>query len=186
MGHSLPPSDVYVRSFICPLLYFSKTLLYKALSDQASLLALDWIPLLWRPRIPASFTAQQKPFSKFTAPPFYILPNLQDTFSIKPSLTCSLDFLSRPSWDMWSSLCFHCLHELLSSAPLPGGWGPQPTLGAYQRLAAVMFTSEIGPFLCPRVSPSFTSPPAPGLGVLTICWAWHRARHPISLHQHPP
>ena len=48
MGHSLPPSDVYVRSFICPLLYFSKTLLYKALSDQASSLVPKLNSLLWR------------------------------------------------------------------------------------------------------------------------------------------
>ena len=50
----LPPSDAYVRSFIY-LLYTLKKLCYtKALSDQASSLALDWILLLWRPRIPAS------------------------------------------------------------------------------------------------------------------------------------
>ena len=50
----LPPSDACVRSFLC-LLYTLINLYYtKALSDQASSLALDWI-LLWRPRILASF-----------------------------------------------------------------------------------------------------------------------------------
>ena len=44
------------------LLYFNETLLLKALSNQASSLVPDWIPLLWRPRIPASFMAQQQPF----------------------------------------------------------------------------------------------------------------------------
>ena len=35
------------------------------LRDQASSLAPDWIPLLQRPRIPASFMAQQQPFNTF-------------------------------------------------------------------------------------------------------------------------
>ena len=49
----LPSSDAYVRSFLY-LLYTSIKLYYtKALSDQASSLAPDWI-LLWKPRIPAS------------------------------------------------------------------------------------------------------------------------------------
>ena len=31
MGGALnPPSDVYVRSFLCPFLYFNETLLYKS------------------------------------------------------------------------------------------------------------------------------------------------------------
>ena len=51
---SLSYSDAYVRNFLY-LLYTSIKLYYtKALSDQASSLALDWILLLWRPRIPAS------------------------------------------------------------------------------------------------------------------------------------
>ena len=44
----LPPSDAYVRSFL--YLYYTK-----ALSDQASSLAPDWILLFQRPRIPVSF-----------------------------------------------------------------------------------------------------------------------------------
>ena len=48
----LPPSDVYVRSFLYLLYTLIKLYCIKALSDQASSLALDWI-LLWGPRIPA-------------------------------------------------------------------------------------------------------------------------------------
>ena len=56
----LPPSDVCVRSFLC--LFYALTELYypKALSDQALSLAPDWILLLQRPRIPASFGVQQQ------------------------------------------------------------------------------------------------------------------------------
>ena len=44
-------------------LYFNMLCHKKALSDQASSLAPDWIPLLWRSRILASFMAQQQPFN---------------------------------------------------------------------------------------------------------------------------
>ena len=43
-------------------LYFNKTLLHKALSDQASSLAPDWILLLRRPRIPASLRGSATTF----------------------------------------------------------------------------------------------------------------------------
>ena len=49
----LPPSDVYVRRFLYLLYTLIKLNYTKALSDQASSLAPDWI-LLWRPQIPAS------------------------------------------------------------------------------------------------------------------------------------
>ena len=49
----LPPSDAYVRSFLCLLYALIKLYYTKALSDQASSLALDWILLLRGPRIPA-------------------------------------------------------------------------------------------------------------------------------------
>ena len=51
----LPPSDVYVRSFLSLLYTFIKLYYTKALSGQASSLAQDWILLLWGPRIPASW-----------------------------------------------------------------------------------------------------------------------------------
>ena len=50
----LPPSDAYVRSFLYLLYTLIKLYYTKALSDQASSLAPDWILLLWRPRILAS------------------------------------------------------------------------------------------------------------------------------------
>ena len=58
----LPPSDAYVRSFLY-LLYTNKTLLHKALSNQALSLAPDWIILHRRPRILAIFS-----FSKNLSP----------------------------------------------------------------------------------------------------------------------
>ena len=50
----LPPSDAYVRSFFYLLYTLIKLYFTKALSDQASSLAPDWILLLWGPRIPVS------------------------------------------------------------------------------------------------------------------------------------
>ena len=50
----LPPSDAYVRSFLYLLYTLIKFYYRKALSDQASSLAPDWILLLRGPRIPAS------------------------------------------------------------------------------------------------------------------------------------
>ena len=47
-----PPSDAYVRSFLYLLYTLIKLYYTKALSDQASSLAPDWILLLWGPRIP--------------------------------------------------------------------------------------------------------------------------------------
>ena len=50
----LPPSDAYVRSFLYLLYTLIKLYYTKALSNQASSLAPDWILLLWGPRIPVS------------------------------------------------------------------------------------------------------------------------------------
>ena len=50
----LPPSDVYVRSFLYLLYILTKLYYTKAPSYQASSLAPDWILFLQRPRIPAS------------------------------------------------------------------------------------------------------------------------------------
>ena len=49
-GSSLPPADVYVRSFLYLLYTLIKLYCTKALSDPASSLAPDWILLLRRPR----------------------------------------------------------------------------------------------------------------------------------------
>ena len=61
-GTLLPPSDAYVRSFLCLLYTLIKLYYTKALSDPASSLAPDWIHLLRRPRIPR-LIVQQQPFS---------------------------------------------------------------------------------------------------------------------------
>ena len=58
----LPPSDVYVRSFLYLLYTLIKLYYTKALSDQALSLAPDWILLLWRLRIPASFRCSATTF----------------------------------------------------------------------------------------------------------------------------
>ena len=58
----LPSSDVYVRSFLYLLYTLIKLYYTKALSDKASSLALDWILLLWRPRIPASLRGSTTTF----------------------------------------------------------------------------------------------------------------------------
>ena len=58
----LPPSDVYVRSFVYLFYTLMKWYYTKALSDQALSLARDGIPLLQRPRILASFMVQQQLF----------------------------------------------------------------------------------------------------------------------------
>lgn len=54
----LPPSDVYVRSFLCLFYTLIKLGYTKVPSGQALSLAPHQNPFLWRPRIPASFTAQ--------------------------------------------------------------------------------------------------------------------------------
>ena len=48
------------------LLYFNKTLLHEKLSDQALSMAPDWIALLWRPLIPASFMTHSINLSTFS------------------------------------------------------------------------------------------------------------------------
>ena len=47
----LPPSDAYVRSFLCLLYTLIKLYYTKALSNQASFLSPDWVLLLQGPRI---------------------------------------------------------------------------------------------------------------------------------------
>ena len=58
----LPLSDVYVRSFLYLLYILIKLYYTKALSNQALSLAPDWILLLQRPRIPASFRGSATTF----------------------------------------------------------------------------------------------------------------------------
>ena len=60
----LPPSDAYVRSFLYLLYTLIKLYYTKALSNQASSLAPDWILLFWRSRIPMSFCGPETTFQK--------------------------------------------------------------------------------------------------------------------------
>ena len=64
----VPPSDAYVRSFLYLLYTLIKLYYRKALSDQASSLAPDWILLLQRPRILASFHGSATTFNKDVNP----------------------------------------------------------------------------------------------------------------------
>ena len=59
----LPPSDVYVRSFLYLLYTLIKLYYTKALSDQALSVAPDWILLLQRPRILLSLHDSATPFT---------------------------------------------------------------------------------------------------------------------------
>ena len=60
----LPPSDVYVRSFLYLCYTLIKLYYTKSLSNQASFLAPDWILLLRRPRIPASLRCSATTFQE--------------------------------------------------------------------------------------------------------------------------
>ena len=70
-GTLLPSSDVCVRSF--PYLFYTLIKLYytKSLSNQALSLAPDWILLIQRPRILASFVVQQQTFILGACPGFF-------------------------------------------------------------------------------------------------------------------
>ena len=70
----LPPSDLCVRSFLYLFYTLIKLSYTKVLSNQASSLAPDWISLLWRSRILASFMAQQQHF-KFFSPQLFLWSN---------------------------------------------------------------------------------------------------------------
>ena len=54
------PEDAYVRSFLYLLYTLIKLYYTKTLSSQALSLPPDWIPLLWRSRIPVPFMAQKQ------------------------------------------------------------------------------------------------------------------------------
>ena len=64
----LPPSDLYVRSFLCLLYTLIKLYYTKGLGDQASSLAPDWILLLWRPRALAYFCDSATTFQSLPSP----------------------------------------------------------------------------------------------------------------------
>ena len=88
----LPPSDVFIRSFL--YLFYTLIKLYytKALSDQALSLAPDLILLLQKPGMPVSFVAQQQPFNLFAVQETF--KSLLQHHSSKASvLQCSAFFI---------------------------------------------------------------------------------------------
>ena len=71
----LSPSDAYVRSFLYLLDTLIKLYYTKALSDQASSLAPDWILLLQGPRILASLRDSTTTFQNFVGKVMSLLCN---------------------------------------------------------------------------------------------------------------
>ena len=86
-----PPSDVCVRGFLCPTSYFYKTVLHKHSEWLGSSLVQNWIPLLWRPRIPNSFHAQQLFSLRYTG-------LTQERATLQPEPNISHDPCSRKLW----------------------------------------------------------------------------------------
>ena len=80
----LPPSEACVRSFLYLLYTLIKLYYTKALSDQALSLAPDWILLLQRPRIPASFHGSATTFYLFDHFQFTLIhgPNIPGSYAI--------------------------------------------------------------------------------------------------------
>jgi len=65
VGTLSAPFNAYVRSFLYLLYTLIKLYYTKALSDQASSLAPDWILLLWKPRILVSFRGSATTFQVY-------------------------------------------------------------------------------------------------------------------------
>ena len=82
----LPPSDVYVRSFLYLLYTWIKLYYTKALSNPASSLALDWTLFLWRPRIPESFCGSTTTFQHGTTDWFQIGKGVCQGYILSPCL----------------------------------------------------------------------------------------------------
>ena len=73
-GHSFCPLLMSMSEAFSIFYTLIKLYYIKALSNQDSSLAPDWILLLWRRRIPASFLVQQQPFNSiFSMCCFYCL-----------------------------------------------------------------------------------------------------------------
>ena len=115
-GYSFYPLLMSIRSFLYLLYTLIKLYYTKALSDQASSQAPDWILLLQRPRIPASFPdlfiVQQQPFSSVAQScPTLWLHGLQHTRTPCPS----------PTPRVYSNSCplIQWCHPTLSSSVVP-------------------------------------------------------------------
>ena len=140
----LSPSDAYVRSFLYLLYTLIKLYYTKALSDQASSLALDWILLLWGPRIPMSSNDSTTPF--------------QDCGSI-PGLGRS------PGGGNGNPLQYSCLEN-------PIDWGKKEmSYQSAERLDAAAKLLQLCPTLCDPRDGSPPGSPVPGiLQARTLEW----------------
>ena len=107
----LPPSDAYVRSFLYILYTLIKLYYTKALSDQASSLAPDWILLLRGPRIPVSSRDSTTTFQMANSLRFFSV-NFSLSVIVTPwtaALQASLSITSlkgccwtmKRHWDSW-------------------------------------------------------------------------------------
>ena len=99
----LPPSDAYVRSFLYLLYTFIKLYYTKALGDQASSLALDWI-LFWGPRILVS-----SPDSTTTFHLQWAIPTLAQT--VYTRCLCTQTKRTKPNWSRISPARSHTPNE---------------------------------------------------------------------------
>ena len=119
----LPPSDVCVKSFLHLFYTLIEFYYTKAVSDQVSSPAPDWILLLWRPRIPASFVVQQQPFIlglvRDSSGQGKSLPSPSEHFFCCPLLT-----LQCTRVDEWLALC-ETSEEPCSAVP----WWPHTAHG---------------------------------------------------------
>ena len=86
----------------------------KALSYWASSLALDWILLLWTPRILASFMVHQQPFIGGSSEilqykvrmlgAFFVLKQTRFLLYFTNSTVCLCEWMTRPAWRKWGAL----------------------------------------------------------------------------------
>ena len=105
------PPDVCDRSLL--YLFYTLIKLYntKALSNQASSLAPDWILLLWRPRIPAFSVVQQQPF------------NNNEIQAVQPKGNQSWIFTGKTDAEAWSSSTLVTWCKELNLWKRPWCWG---------------------------------------------------------------
>ena len=111
----LPPSDAYVRSFFYLLYTLIKLYYTKALSDQASSLAPDWILLLWGPRIPESLRDSTTTFQWLSC--WVLVNSLDPTDCSPPGFSVHGIFQARVL--EWDAITFSNLGSLLKGCCWP-------------------------------------------------------------------
>ena len=127
----LPPSDAYVRSFLYLLYTLIKLYYIKTLSDQASPLAPDWIPLLQGPRIPVSSCDSTTTFHlQLRLVPIYWSLACPTSFSGSTLLIngCALIDIQFVVIVQKLSRVGHLWHHGLQHTRLLSAWGPLDSL----------------------------------------------------------